>query len=59
MKLSYFLAVIHWLSAVGLLWLLALRLVERDGATMGALVYFYLVALLASGVATGKRREIR
>jgi ABC-type transport system involved in cytochrome c biogenesis permease subunit len=47
-KLSAFIAAVTWSSVIGLVWLLVLREIPIDGVSVTAVIFFFLVAMVAS-----------
>jgi len=55
-NLSQLLAVVGWISVFVLGWLIVLRLAPSDALTWAFFVIFFVVALMASAVAHGRKK---
>ena len=55
-KPSALLAGLGWISLVVLFWLIILRTVPADGWSIGGLVFFFLLALMATAVASPRKK---
>jgi hypothetical protein len=53
---SALLAGLGWISLIVLFWLIILRKVPVDGWSIGGLVFFFVIALMASAVASTKKK---
>ena len=60
-ELSYWrarsLASLAWTSIFVMLWLRILRVIEFDTVNWAILAFFFIVAVFASALSSGKRRE--
>ena len=55
MKPSHYLAALAWVSAFALIWARLLRLIEGGTLASVSLLFFLLIALGASAIASNKR----